>query len=384
MAFTPELGRPAATGSWCSETVLSTWSRVCSMGFNVKSFIGTFSLTPFAPVPLQPPGGPLRPGIGHRPGVEPLLLPQRRRRDRPRRGPRLAGLRGRWPDGELAVVPSATPCWSNSANWASLGYAGGHLRGPRAGRHLPATTGRTIPPPARRPCVPGRSPAAPARRLAGKRPEGRWFNIHAYLRSRMAFSISAWPMVPSSARVSPSRSVSVIAVGGEEGSTGNRSVFTRRTMSRTGSGVPLALEGSVAHKKSQIGGALHPVGDGRPVLLGYGIDGCGRALADGDGEADMPSGGQVGDDGVGVEASVGRTVSCWPRRQRTRPTVSLTGRHPERCWPGPAQPGHQHVAGASGHGQPRVIAHSCPCSRGRAPPPWPDRMSRRSSNPGRW
>ena len=47
--------------------------------------------TPVAPVPVQPSGRPLRPGIGHRPGVEPLLLPQRRRRDRPRRGPRLAG-----------------------------------------------------------------------------------------------------------------------------------------------------------------------------------------------------------------------------------------------------------------------------------------------------
>ena len=51
--------------------------------------------TPVAPVPVHPPGGALRPGIGHRPGVEPLLLPQRRRRDRPRRGPRLAGRRPR-------------------------------------------------------------------------------------------------------------------------------------------------------------------------------------------------------------------------------------------------------------------------------------------------
>ena len=29
---------------------------------------------------------------------------------------------------------------------------------------------------------------------------------------------------------------------------------------------------------------------------------------------------------------------------------------PERCWPGPRQPGHQHVAGAGGNGQQRVIA----------------------------
>ena len=34
---------------------------------------------PLAAVPLQPPGRPLRPGSRLRPGVEPLLLPQRRR-----------------------------------------------------------------------------------------------------------------------------------------------------------------------------------------------------------------------------------------------------------------------------------------------------------------
>ena len=40
--------------------------------------------------------------------------------------------------------------------------------------------------------------------LAAKRPEGRWFNPTPYLRSRMAFSISAWRRwSASSARVSP-------------------------------------------------------------------------------------------------------------------------------------------------------------------------------------
>ena len=44
--------------------------------------------------------------------------------------------------------------------------------------------------------------------LAAKRPEGRWFNPTPYLRSRMAFSISAWRRwSASSSRVSPSRSV---------------------------------------------------------------------------------------------------------------------------------------------------------------------------------
>ena len=44
--------------------------------------------------------------------------------------------------------------------------------------------------------------------LAGKRPDGRWLSPTPYLRSRMAFSISAWRRwSASSARVSPSRSV---------------------------------------------------------------------------------------------------------------------------------------------------------------------------------
>ena len=40
--------------------------------------------------------------------------------------------------------------------------------------------------------------------LAAKRPEGRWFSPTPYLRSRMAFSISAWRRwSASSSRVSP-------------------------------------------------------------------------------------------------------------------------------------------------------------------------------------
>ena len=48
----------------------------------------------------------------------------------------------------------------------------------------------------------------PGAALAAKRPEGRWLSPTPYLRSRMAFSISAWRRwSASSARVSPSRSV---------------------------------------------------------------------------------------------------------------------------------------------------------------------------------
>ena len=44
--------------------------------------------------------------------------------------------------------------------------------------------------------------------LAAKRPDGMWFRPTPYLRSRIAFSISAWRRwSASSSRVSPSRSV---------------------------------------------------------------------------------------------------------------------------------------------------------------------------------
>ena len=50
--------------------------------------------------------------------------------------------------------------------------------------------------------------AASQAALAAKRPEGRWFSPTPYLRSRMAFSISAWRRwSASSSKVSPSRSV---------------------------------------------------------------------------------------------------------------------------------------------------------------------------------
>ena len=55
-----------------------------------------------------------------------------------------------------------------------------------------------------------------------------------------------------------------------------------------------------------IGGAVHPVGNRRPVLFGYRLDEIPQAgaLADGDGEADihLPA---DGDHGVGIEAAAG-------------------------------------------------------------------------------
>ena len=84
--------------------------------------------------------------------------------------------------------------------------------------------------------------------LAGKWPEGRWFNPTPYLRSRMAFSISAWRRwSASSSRVCPVPvgDEAVIAVGGEEGQLGTgRGLHPPDDEPHRG-GVGLILEGGV-------------------------------------------------------------------------------------------------------------------------------------------
>ena len=80
----------------------------------------------------------------------------------------------------------------------------------------------------------------------------------------------------------------VIAVAGEEGQLGTGGGFHPPDDEPHRRGVGLTLErciGGLGH----IGGAIHPVGDGRPVRLGYGLDEIAQALAltDGDGEADL-------------------------------------------------------------------------------------------------
>ena len=146
--------------------------------------------------------------------------------------------------------------------------------------------------------------------LAGKRPEGRWLRPTPYLRSRMAFSISAWRRWSASrSRVSPSRSVmkghqyppppqtggvalavgdeGLIAVVGEEGKLGAGRGFNPADDEPHRCRVGLTLKVGVA-VLLHVGGAVHPIRDGRPVLLGYGLDDTAHALvlADGDGEAD--------------------------------------------------------------------------------------------------
>ena len=97
----------------------------------------------------------------------------------------------------------------------------------------------------------------------------------------------------------------VIAAGGEEGQlgTGRRLHPPDDEPHRCGAG--LILEGGPGGLR-HVGGAVHPVGNGSPVLLGYGLDDIAQAgvLVDGDGKADIhfPAG---GNDSVGVEAAVG-------------------------------------------------------------------------------
>ena len=137
-----------------------------------------------------------------------------------------------------------------------------------------------------------------------------------------------------------------------------------------------------------IGGAVHPVGNGSPVLLWYRLDQVPQAgaLADGDREADIhfPAG---GNDSVGVEATVGphRELPAGPAVAAPAPPFHAgSGRRHGRCWPGPR---------AAGTSAPRRCRRQWPAagdsrgrrySRGGALPPWPVHRSRRWSSPGRW
>ena len=63
----------------------------------------------------------------------------------------------------------------------------------------------------------------------------------------------------------------VIAVGGKEGQLGTGRGLHAPDDEPHRRGVGLTLEGGVARLR-HVGGAVHPVGDGRPVSLGYGLD----------------------------------------------------------------------------------------------------------------
>ena len=151
----------------------------------------------------------------------------------------------------------------------------------------------------------------------------------------------------------------VIAVGGEEGELGTGRGLHPPDDEPHRRGVGFTLEGGIGGL-GHIGGAVHPVGNRRPVLLGDRLDQLPQAfvLADGDGEADTHFAAD-GDESVGIEAAVGAH-----RELAAGPTVA----HPPHCFTQEvgsaasgvgaalAQPGHQHVAGSGSDGQQWVIA----------------------------
>ena len=163
--------------------------------------------------------------------------------------------------------------------------------------------------------------------LAGKRPEGRWFSPTPYLRSRMAFSISAWrPMVGLQCQgfPVPVGDAAVIAVAGEEGQlgTGRRLHPPDDEPHRCGDG--LSPEGGVGGL-GHVGGTVHPVGNRRPVLLGYCLDDIAQAgvLADGDGESDIHFAADR-DQGVDIAAAVGPHRELPPGPTVAHPSHRLT------------------------------------------------------------
>ena len=81
-------------------------------------------------------------------------------------------------------------------------------------------------------------------------------------------------------------------------------------------------------------------------------------LADGDGEADIQLAADR-DDGVGVEPAVGphRELPCGPGVAHPPHRLAQeVGGSASGVSPACAEPDHQHVAGAGGDGQQRVIA----------------------------
>ena len=151
----------------------------------------------------------------------------------------------------------------------------------------------------------------------------------------------------------------VIAVVGEQRQLGTGRGFHPPDDEPHRGGAGFTLEGCICDL-GHVGGTLHPVGNGSPVILGYGLYDLPQALvlADGDGEADIHLAAD-GDDGVNVETAVGPHCDLALGPGVAHPSQRLpqeVGGAPGGVGPALAQPGQQHVAGAGGHGEQRVIA----------------------------
>ena len=161
----------------------------------------------------------------------------------------------------------------------------------------------------------------------------------------------------------PVGDAAVIAVAGEEGQLGTGRRLHPPDDEPHRCGVGLTLEGAVGGL-GHSGGAVHPVGYRRPVLLGYGLDKIVQALVlpDGDGVADIHLSTDL-DQGMGIEAAVGPHRELSPGSAVAHPPHRLTqevGGAASGVGPALTQPRHQHLPGASpsspGPSQQRVIA----------------------------
>ena len=180
----------------------------------------------------------------------------------------------------------------------------------------------------------------------------------------------------------------VIAVSGEEGELGTGRRLHPPDNEPHRCGVQLDLERGVS-RLGDIGCAVHPVGNGSPVLLWYRLDQVPQAfvLADGDGEAGHPFPGRRKQQCGRRSRCRARTVSCPLAPPVAHPPHRLpqeVGGAAGGVGAALAQPGHQHVAAAGGGREQRVIATGAGIAVVGALPPWPCRRSRRWSNPGRW
>ena len=198
--------------------------------------------------------------------------------------------------------------------------------------------------------------------LAAKRPEGRWLRPDAVLEvpdGVLDLGVAAMVRLQFRGVSLPAGDEAVIAAGGEEGQlgAGRGSHPPDNEPHRCGAG--LALEGGV-DRLGHGGGALHPVGNGSPVRLGYGLYQISQALAlaDSDGEAHLQLA-AGGDDRVGVEAAVGSQGELPRGPGVAHPAHRLAqevGGAPSGVGAALPEPDHQHVAGSGGDGQQRVIA----------------------------
>ena len=198
--------------------------------------------------------------------------------------------------------------------------------------------------------------------IGGKAARGEMVEAHAVLQvpdGILDFGVAAVVGLQFQDIPLPVGDAGVIAVVGEQRQLGAGRGLDPADDEPHRRGIGLATEGRV-FSLGHVGGAVHPVGNGRPVLLGYGLNEMAQALvlAHGDGETDLHLSAE-GDDGVVVEAAVGPHCELPRGSGVAHPAQGFAqevGGTPGGVGPALPQPGHEHLTGADGHGQQRVIA----------------------------